>query len=63
VYDVTGSELKKILDERKQSGYYEVSMNLKDFPSGVYFYRLEYFYEENNFINQSSLTKKAVLIK
>lgn len=63
LHDITGRELKIIANERKQSGYYEINMDLKDFPSGVYFYRIEYFYEDNNYIKHSSLTKKAVLIK
>lgn len=63
VYDITGREIKTVMEETKYPGHYKVDMDLNGMPSGVYFYRTEYVYEENNKTHSSVITKKAVLIK
>jgi len=41
VYDITGREIKVLVNEMKQSGYYTVDFNGAGFASGVYFYRIQ----------------------
>jgi len=55
VYDILGKEVAALVNEEKPAGLYEVNWNASDFPSGVYFYRLQ----TDNFIQ----TKKMILIK
>lgn len=55
IFDILGREVKTMLNEQKEPGYYEVSFDGTNYSSGVYFYR----------INAGSFTsiKKMVLIK
>lgn len=55
VYDILGNEIKAIVNEQKEPGYYEVDFNASQFASGVYVYRLQ----ANDFVS----TKKMLLIK
>jgi len=60
IYDVLGREVATLVNEKLQPGTYEVewpapSGNASDFPSGVYFYKLE--------TGDFSQTKKMVLMK
>jgi flagellar hook assembly protein FlgD len=62
VFDSEGKMLKKLLDEEKPAGTYEVTWNARNLPdgkaglsSGVYFYKLQ----AGNFIS----TKKMLMIK
>jgi len=55
VYDLNGNLLETIVNENQNSGFYQVSWNAKDFPSGVYIYRLI----TDNFIK----VNKLVLVK
>jgi hypothetical protein len=41
VYDITGREIAKLVNEVKQAGNYTVSFNGSNFASGVYFYRIQ----------------------
>jgi hypothetical protein len=41
VYDVLGREVSTLVNEYKQAGSYNVNWNAADFPSGVYFSRLQ----------------------
>ena len=41
IYDISGKELAILLNGRMNSGAYEYQWNAVDFPSGVYFYKLE----------------------
>lgn len=59
VYDITGREIKKIIDEKKSAGYYTCDLNLSNLSSGVYFYRIIAEGSKDKFIN----SKKMVLIK
>ncbi len=40
VFDVTGKEVMKLLNENKPAGTYEINFNAENLSSGVYFYRL-----------------------
>lgn len=55
VFDITGREIKTLVDEVKNPGSYEVNFNALNLTSGVYFYRLA--------SEGVVLTKKMVLIK
>ncbi|MFZ4591776.1 MAG: T9SS type A sorting domain-containing protein [Ignavibacteria bacterium] len=55
IYDITGREVKTLVNEFKQSGYYSVDLNGSNLASGVYFYRIQ----SNDFV----MTKRMVLIK
>jgi hypothetical protein len=55
LFDVTGKQIAELFNENLTPGTYEVKWDGVNYPSGVYFYKLqagEYFY-----------TKKMVLIK
>ena len=55
VYDVNGKEIETLVNENQIAGSYSVNFNAANYPSGVYFYKLE----TNNF----SETKKMILLK
>jgi len=55
VYDVLGNEVATLVDEYKPAGNYEVEWDANNYPSGVYFYRLQ----AGEFIQ----TKKMILMK
>ncbi len=55
IYDILGQKIKTVIDEYKSSGNYSLTVDLSNYSSGVYFYKIQ----ENNFIQ----VKKMVLIK
>jgi len=55
VYDVLGKEVANLVNEEKQSGYYEIEFNSINLVSGIYFYKLQ----SGSFVE----TKKMVLMK
>jgi photosystem II stability/assembly factor-like uncharacterized protein len=55
LFDVLGREIVKLADEQLNPGTYEVEWNAANYPSGVYFYRIE----AAEFVD----AKKMVLIK
>ena len=55
VFDLTGREVITPVNEVLHSGIYKVDVNMSEFPSGVYFYRLE--------SGKFSETKKMILTK
>ncbi|MEO6694282.1 MAG: SBBP repeat-containing protein [Ignavibacteria bacterium] len=56
VYDVLGNEVRNLVSENKPAGNYEVEWNASNYPSGIYFYRLEI---DGNIID----TKRTILLK
>jgi len=55
IYDAMGKEVETLVNEKQQAGTYEANFNAANYPSGIYFYKLE----TNNF----SETKKMILVK
>ena len=55
VYDITGREVKELVNEHKAAGIYNVSFDASSYSSGIYYYRLETVGYNN--------TQKMVLIK
>lgn len=55
VYDMLGTEVTTLVNERKESGSYLVTFNASDLPSGIYVYKLS----ADNFI----AAKKLILLK
>ncbi len=41
VYDILGNEIATLVNEEKSTGEYEVEFNGINFPSGIYFYKLQ----------------------
>lgn len=55
IYDETGREIYKLVDEILPAGYFNRKFDGAGFPSGVYFYKL--------IANGQSETKKMLLLK
>jgi hypothetical protein len=55
IYDLLGHEVAILVNQQLQPGTYEILWDASNYPSGVYFYRIE----TRNF----SDTKKLVLLK
>jgi hypothetical protein len=55
VYDVLGKEIATLVNSTKEAGTYTTTWNAQDFPSGVYFYRLQ--------ASTFTETKKLVLLR
>ena len=55
VFDILGREVSTLVSGRQGAGYYNVTFNGSNVPSGVYFYRLQ----AGNYTN----TKKLLLLK
>ena len=55
IYDNIGREVKTLVNEFKDAGYYTVEFNGSNFASGIYYYKLE----TSNF----TATKKMILLK
>jgi hypothetical protein len=55
VYDLLGREVNTLVNEEKPAGYYKVTWNAANLPSGIYFYRLK----AGDYIK----TKKMILLK
>lgn len=55
IYDVLGREVQTLINEQKSAGNYSAVFNANNFPSGIYFYRIQ----AGDFVQ----TKKMVLLK
>jgi hypothetical protein len=55
IYDISGKEVKTLVNTNQEAGYYEISFDAYSLSSGVYFYRIT----ANNFVE----TKKMLLLK
>ncbi|MFI5145502.1 MAG: T9SS type A sorting domain-containing protein, partial [Ignavibacteria bacterium] len=55
VFDMLGQEVKVLLNTYQQAGSYNIQFDAKDFPSGIYFYKIQ--------SGDFSCTKKMTLIK
>jgi len=63
IYDVLGREVATLVNENKQSGSYTVQWNAANFPSGVYFYRLQARQTSGGQAGSFVETKKLILLK
>jgi len=63
VFDILGNEVKNLMNEEKEAGYYSLSFNAaeKNFSTGTYFYRMTITGLETGKV--SSEVKKMQLIK
>ncbi|MFZ4591637.1 MAG: T9SS type A sorting domain-containing protein [Ignavibacteria bacterium] len=59
IYDLTGREVKTLVNEARQAGYHTVEMNASMLSSGTYFFRIIANANGKDFIS----TKKMVLVK
>lgn len=59
IFDVTGKEIKEIVNDLQMAGNYSVQFNAADLSSGTYFYKITAESDRNNFES----TKKMILIK
>jgi hypothetical protein len=59
LYDITGREIKTLVNETKQAGYYTTGFNGSNISSGTYFYRIIAEGTGQKFV----MTKKMLLIK
>ena len=55
IYNVLGNEIATLVDEYRNSGYYELEFDASNLPSGIYFYKLN----TGNYTD----TKKLILLK
>jgi hypothetical protein len=55
VFDALGREIETLVNEKQSAGTYEATFNASQYPSGMYFYRLE--------TEKFSAVKKMILIK
>jgi hypothetical protein len=55
IYSVIGEQVAVLVDEIVQAGFYEVTFDASNLPSGAYFYRLQ----AGSFV----VTKKMMLLK
>ena len=60
VYDVLGKEVKTLINEKQNAGKHEAVFDALNYPSGVYYYKLETSSSSGSGFIQ---TKKMVLIK
>ncbi len=59
LFDISGREVGKLVNEVKTAGYYTVQFNGSNLSSGMYFYRITATGNNQNFVQ----TKKMILIK
>ncbi len=55
VFDLTGRKVATLVEGQQPAGYHQVSINMKDLSSGIYFYRMK--------AGEHVFTKKMTLIK
>ena len=70
VYDILGNEIATLVNEEKPAGSYEVEFNatshsgeVRNLPSGIYFYRLQVFDPGSRTGQVFVQTKKMILMK
>ena len=62
VYDITGNEIRTLVNEYKNSGKYEAEFSASEMPAGIYFCKLNVSDSENGIIKYSE-AKKLILLK
>ena len=59
LYDITGKEVKTLVNDQRTAGYYTVQMDGSSLSSGTYFYRVMTKSSGADF----TMTKKMMLVK
>lgn len=59
LYDITGKQVKTLLNETKNAGYHTIHFNANHLSSGIYLYRIVAKSANNDFV----MTKKMMLLK
>jgi len=54
LYNILGQEIKVLVDEFQEKGFYEVELDASDLASGVYIYKLDAF---------KTFIKKLIVLK
>lgn len=62
LYDISGREVKTLVNEARSAGYYTVNFNASDLSSGMYFYRI-IAVEDSPGRNIFVMTKKMMMVK
>ncbi len=62
IYNIQGKEIITLVNQQLTPGTYEADWNASEYPSGVYFYKLE-FRQAGSSTGNYSETKRMVLIK
>jgi hypothetical protein len=55
IYDILGREVTNLVNENKSAGYYSITYNAKNLPSGIYFYKIQ--------ADKFSSVKKMILMR
>ena len=63
IYDILGNEIETLLNEKLNAGIYETEFNGNNYPSGIYFYKLEAGFPNSSASGKFSQTRRMVLIK
>lgn len=63
VYDILGKEIAVLANEKLHAGIFSYEWNASNYPSGVYFYKLEAGYPESTSKLYFAETKKLILLK
>lgn len=63
VYNSLGQEVSVLINKKQHAGFYEISFDASDLPSGVYYYQLTLSNNELGFNKTFNQTKKMVLIR
>jgi photosystem II stability/assembly factor-like uncharacterized protein len=59
LYDITGKEVKTLVNDARTAGYYTIQFNASDLSSGTYFYRITAKSNGGDYV----MTKKMMLVK
>jgi hypothetical protein len=59
LYDMTGREVRTLVNESRTAGYHTVQFNASGLSSGTYFYRIMTKSNSGDYV----ITKKMVLVK
>ncbi len=63
IFDSLGNEISNLLNEQRKAGLHEITINLSNYPSGVYFYQLTYSSNQNYGNKGITRTQKMVYLK
>ncbi len=59
IFDISGREIRTLVDEYKAAGYYTIDLNASGLASGIYFYRISAEGNGNSF----TAVKKMMVLK